>query len=159
MRKSDIDKVLQSYDRMFPRLPLKHRIAETWFRATGYRDPYLCYLTRLDHCYICGKQEDLLFNFARLIPVWSNEDIDFRYICRDHGGKTGEIIFNSLTGEQESIPPAQPWPIIMAKNIGQSLYLKGAIGLRFAWFLIRDWFIHDIARPLQLRLLRLLLPD
>lgn len=107
-------------------------LAEAWYRAKGLRFPYPYW--HIAVCYICGRQEDFVFNFVELVPYF---DMSLPYkarlvhVCTDHGRITN---YNCITGEAVTLPLPKPYWMRKLRDAYQQLALKAAIAARFAWF-------------------------
>lgn len=108
-----------------------------WAAAEGWRmwthkaldeDP-----TRWRRCHICGRREDFLFNFAKLVPLWDGERVVKE--CRWHGPKR---LADCNTGEAIVVPDPPQWPRV--QRFVEEFVLYSAIVIRFCWFFLVGLF-------------------
>jgi hypothetical protein len=107
-----------------------------WARAEGWRiwtDKVLDDDPGWRHCHLCGRWQDFLFNFARLVALWDGERVVKE--CRWHGPK---VVVDCHTGEEIVIPDPPRWPRLRRAVEGVLLYL--VLSVRFCWFFLGGAF-------------------
>lgn len=118
---------------------LRDLIWQSITTAKGYRH----WWDRPYHCYICGRQEDHIFEFTRLTPFFDmSQDVKLVYICDDHGRVTD---YDCVTGEPVELPLPRPHWYRLLRDIVQVIILRVAFVFRFAWFFSYSCFMWYIA--------------
>lgn len=96
----------------------------------------------LRKCEICGREEDLIFNFVKLIAYYDAYHKTVYYICPGHGGVTD---YDCRTGEPVELPLPQNRKV---RNLAQKLLVKAAVELRYIWILIK-WYNQIARHPIK----------
>lgn len=108
-------------------------------RAKGFRFTW----GRLSYCYICGRQEDLIFGLVKLIPFFDMSlENKLVYICDDHGRVTD---YNCVTGEPIELPLPRSYGYRIFRNTLQNLILQIAFIARFTWIFSYSCFMWYVA--------------
>lgn len=95
----------------------------------------------IPQCYICGRQEDSIFRFTRLIYYYDASLEALVAICDDHGKVTD---YDCITGEKIYLPLPRPYWYRHIRNNIQTIILWMTIAARFVWFALYNmimWYI------------------
>lgn len=134
----------QSILELFPPPSLLEHLRRAAVFAVGERWPILSswYLKR--KCRVCGKCEDILFHFTTLVTVWNEVGQAMQYECTDHGGLSGKVLADCITGMYVYIRPSKPWWWAAARNYYQTTVLGVCMAARFVGYLAWDLYQWQI---------------
>lgn len=117
------------------------RFTDSLSRAKGLRpfDAIGYDVLGYPRCYICGRQEDFIFNSVLLIRHFDMSlDNKLVYICTDHGRVTN---YDCTTSESIELPLPKPYWRRRIRDTFYQVVLNVVIPARFAWFFIYDTFM------------------
>lgn len=89
-----------------------------------------------NNCKHCGRKEDFIFHFVKLIPIFRDEII---YVCDDHGDLYGEVLTDCFTARDKYLHQ-RSYLYRTLRNILQGLVLKLTIAARFIFYALK-WIL------------------